>query len=145
MVSATALSQTIPDTAQQSSSHQNLVFVSDFPPIKSPNPSFSSGSCAISCLKEKWTAVKAERLGRLSTQGHARLFPRYQCPRVIPSRASGGGPSAGLPCVHSGPSHRVQKAPTATCRAPRAALPVPIAHAPGAELGLWFCLMGDGG
>lgn len=47
-----------PDISQQSSSHKNLVFVSDFPSIKSPNPSFSRGSCAISCLKENQTAVK---------------------------------------------------------------------------------------
>lgn len=30
--------------------HHELVFASGFPSIKSPNPSFSRGSCAISCL-----------------------------------------------------------------------------------------------
>lgn len=32
--------------------HHELVFASGFPSIKSPNPSFSRGSCAISCLQE---------------------------------------------------------------------------------------------
>lgn len=96
MVSATALSQTIPDTAQQSSSHQNLVFVSDFPPIKSPNPSFSSGSCAISCLKEKWTAVKADG-GKTGETVHP--GPRQTVPALpVPSSDTEQGVRRGSLC-----------------------------------------------